>query len=90
MNIKKIELLNSEGPILRVIKRDFDFEIIDQHNVLIDILTKTEIQEFIHGDRVIVDSKDKKFIYSSFPGSMKPDLKKLDEFIGINTIGKIY
>ena len=75
MNIKKIELLNSEGPILRAIKRDFDFEIIDQHNVLIDILTKTEIQEFIHGDRVIVDSKDKKFIYkcpeSFFPGSFR-------------------
>ena len=38
----------------------------------------------------LIDSEGRDFKYSEYPGSMKPNLKKLDEFIGVNTNGKIY
>lgn len=89
--MRNIELLNSEGPILRAIKISRKrYDIIDQYNYLVDILTEEQMQEFIHEDRVIIDSKNRKFKYSLFPGSMKPDLKLLDQFIGIDTTGKTY
>lgn len=89
--MNKIELLNSEGTILLAVKHSSDtFDIIDEYNILIRVLTAKEIQEFIHGESEIFNSKNKRFIYSSFPGSMKPDLKLLDAFIGIDTSNKVY
>jgi hypothetical protein len=38
----------------------------------------------------VTDSKGREWKYSEHPGSMKPDLKRLDEFIGIDTNGKSY
>ena len=90
MALNKIELLNSEGPILTAIKVNDLFEIIDQYNHCIAILNKKQMQSFVHEEIQLVDSKQRKFIYSSYPGSMKPDLKKLDEFIGIDTQGRVY
>lgn len=89
--MNKIELLNSEGTILSAVKHNSDkFDIIDQYNILVGELNAKEIQEFIHGNSEIIDSKNKSFKYSSFPGTMKPDLKLLDEFIGIDTSNKVY
>jgi hypothetical protein len=56
----------------------------------IAILAEKDMQNFVHGDMVLVDTKNNRYRYSEFPGSMKPDLKKLDEFIGIDTTGKTY
>jgi hypothetical protein len=53
-------------------------------------LSESEMQDFIHGDMRLIDSEGRDFKYSEYPGSMKPNLKKLDEFIGVNTNGKIY
>jgi hypothetical protein len=47
------------------------------------------MKEFIHGD-LELHGQLKSYKYSEFPGSMKPDLRSLDEFIGIDTTGKIY
>lgn len=89
--MQTIELLNSEGPILKAIKfSPSRYDVIDQYNCLVDVLTAEEMQEFVHGDRVIIDSQNKTFKYVEFPGSMKPDLKQLDEFIGIDTTGMAY
>jgi len=90
MPVDKIELLNSEGPILTVVKKDKYFEIIDQYQKSIAIYTEKQIIGFVHGDLIIIDSRNRSFVYSRFPGSMKPDLKRLDEFIGIDTRGKKY
>ena len=85
----KLELLNSEGPILVAELKGEEYHISNTRKELIVILMKKQIQEFVHGNFVIKD-KQKEFKYSTFPGSMKPDLRKLDEFIGIDTDGKAY
>ena len=87
---KSMELLNSEGPILTAVLKDHGYEIIDQYKKTVGVLSVMEIQNFVHGGLIITDSKGEAINYSKYPGSMKPDLKKLDEFIGINTIGKTY
>jgi hypothetical protein len=88
--MKKIELLNAEGCILSAEKVDKCYLIKDQWKNKITILSEKQIQEFVHGDLEITDSKNRVFKYSELPGSMKPDLKELDEFIGIPTEGKTY
>ena len=89
MKKEGIELLNSEGPIL-VAEKIVTYRIVDQFKEVIAHLSESEMQDFIHGDMRLIDSEGRDFKYSEYPGSMKPNLKKLDEFIGINTNGKIY
>lgn len=84
-----MELLNSEGPIL-VTEKIVTYRIVDQFKEVIAHLSESEMQDFIHGGMRLIDSEGRDFKYSEYPGSMKPNLKKLDEFIGINTNGKIY
>lgn len=84
-----MELLNSEGPIL-VAEKIVTYRIVDQFKEVIAHLSESEMQDFIHGDMGLIDSEGRDFKYPEYPGSMKPDLKNLDEFIGINTNGKIY
>lgn len=88
--MQKIELLNSEGAILTAVKNTFTYDIVDQWGVCIDIVSESQLQNFVHGDYMVTDSKGREWKYSEQPGSMKPDLKKLDEFIGIDTTGKSY
>jgi hypothetical protein len=91
IKMDQIELINSEGPILIAQKRgENGFTIIDKHKKSIAVLSKEEIYDFVHGNMVIGDSKGDTWKYSELPGSMKPNLKKLDEFIGIDTTGKSY
>jgi len=89
--MNEIELLNSEGPIL-VLKRENEneFVIYDKEDTICEILTKQGITDFIHGRIEVQDSFGTNWIYTRVPGSMKPNLKELDEFIGIDTTGKIY
>jgi hypothetical protein len=89
MRKERMELLNSEGPIL-VAEKIVTYMIVDQFKETIAKLSESEMQDFIHGDMRLIDSEGRDFKYSEYPGSMKPNLKKLDEFIGINTNGKIY
>jgi hypothetical protein len=89
MKKERMELLNSEGPIL-VTEKIVTYKIVDQFKEVIAHLSESEMQEFIHGDISLVDSEGRDFKYSEYPGSMKPNLKKLDEFIGIDTNGKTY
>jgi hypothetical protein len=89
MRKERMELLNSEGPIL-VTEKIVTYRIVDQFKEVIAHLSESEMQDFIHGDTRLIDSEGRDFKYSEYPGSMKPNLKKLDEFIGINTNGKIY
>lgn len=87
-----MELLNSEGCILKATKTGAGkFLITDQFKDLVRIISPEEMKAFVHSGYCIVDTRDGKvWDYSKFPGSMKPDLQKLDEFIGIDTSNKIY
>ena len=85
-----MDILNSEGPILTAKYTIDGFVIYDITDDIVDILSVKDMQDFIHGKRTIKDDNNKMYDYGTYPGSMKPDLKSLDEFIGINTNGKSY
>jgi hypothetical protein len=85
--IPSIELLNSEGPILKAYKIRKGYAIIDEHKEPIEILNREQMIDFIYDRMSLTDSKGRVFLYGKFPGSMKPDLRKLAEFVGLNTEG---
>jgi len=101
-NKDTIDLLNSEGPLLIATKiyrtehnghgfiSQYVYKINDRYNKILAFFTADEIYEFTRGKRMLTDSKGKILDYGKEPGSMKPDLKELDEFIGIDTAGKTY
>lgn len=89
-NIHSIELLNSEGPILKAYKIGKEFVIQDEHGSLIGILNKDKMIDFIYDKMSLIDSENRLFSYGKFPGSMKPDLRKLAEFVGLDTEGMTF
>jgi hypothetical protein len=89
-NIPSIELLNSEGPILKAYKISKGFVIQDEHGELIEVLKKDEMIDFIYDKMSLIDSKNRLFTYGKFPGSMKPDLRKLAEFVGLDIEGMTF
>lgn len=101
-NKNTLVLLNSEGPILTAIKSYITeytghgmktqdgFIIKDQFGKQVAFLSEKEIFDFTRGKLEILDSKSRIWKYTSQPGSMKPDLKKLYEFIGVDTTNKTY
>ncbi len=90
VGLPKIVLLNSEGNILTAYKQKDKYLIMDQYYEIFKSLDSDEIFKFTRGDIDLVNSRDEVFNYMRFPGSMKPDLKKLDEFIGVDTTGFSY
>jgi hypothetical protein len=87
---KSIELLNSEGCILKAFKTQEGFMMLDEHRELIGILSDKQIFKYTRGDLDLIDSEGRNLNYSQYPGSMKPNLEKLDEFIGVDTSGMTY
>ena len=84
-------LLNSEGPILTALRAEAnEYVVYDTDDSIVAVLTLDEIQEFVHGTMILVDSFGKEWRYAEQPGSMKPDLRELDMFIGIDTTDKVY
>ena len=90
ISMPNVVLLNSEGDILKAFKTEQGFIILDEHRETIATLNEEEIFDFTRGNLELTDSKGKIFNYMEFPNSMKPNLKMLDEFIGLNTDGLIY
>ncbi len=90
IGIPSVVLLNSEGDILKAFRTEQGFVILDEHRETIATLTKKEIYNFTRGVLELTDSKGKIFNYMEFSGSMKPDLRMLDEFIGVDTSGLTY
>ncbi len=88
--LPKMVLLNSEGNILTAYKKDGEFLIMDEFYEIVDMLTSEEIFKFTRGNLEIKDLTDREFNYMVLPGSMKPNLKELDEFIGVDTRGLTY
>jgi len=85
--LPSVVLLNSEGDILKAFKTEKGFMIMDEYKEIIATLNKDELYEFTRGLLTITNSKDEVFNYAEMAGTMKPDLKMLDEFIGIDTSG---
>jgi hypothetical protein len=79
--IYSIELLNSEGPILKAYKIGKEFVIQDEHKKLIGILNKDKMLDFLYDKMSLIDSKNRLFTYGEFPGSMKSSEESLREFL---------
>lgn len=85
-----ITLLNSEGPVLTALKADADeFVIYDKEDSIVDILDADKMFAFTRGE-LILNGPLQDYHYTRYPGSMKPNLKELDEFIGVDTTDKTY
>jgi hypothetical protein len=89
-SLPSVVLLNSEGDILKAFKTDKGFMVMDEYKEIIATLTKDELFDFTRGKLELINSKNEEFNYSLFSGTMKPNLKMLDEFIGIDTNGFSY
>jgi len=79
----KLELLNSEGPILTVVKINEDntvYKLIDQYKKE-SIISKQDLLDFIDGKISITDSKNKTWHYPSESDGMKQSLHKINEFL---------
>jgi hypothetical protein len=87
---KSIELLNSEGCLLKAFKTQDGYIMLDEHRELIGILSDKQMFNYTRGELDIVDSEGRDLNYMKYPGSMKPNLKELDEFMGIDTNGFSY
>lgn len=88
--LPSVVLLNSEGDILKAFKTQKGFVIMDQFKEIIATLNQDELFDFTRGNLTLTNSKGEVFNYTEKAGSMKPDLKMLDEFIGIDTSGFTY
>jgi hypothetical protein len=79
---RSIDLLNSEGPILKLIKSNNGFTVIDEWKVKIATLTRDEIIQFIEGNLAIIDSHDQYWEYPNISTGMKLNIPDILEFIG--------
>lgn len=78
----QIELLNSEGPILKAKKSDIDGYILyDSEDSIIDVLSHNEFIDFIYNDKPVIGTDGKEIIYSSYPKDMKPSGEEIEVFI---------
>ena len=78
----KIELLNSEGPILTAVKDVIcNISIYDKHKKLVEVLNISGFNMFINGGRSIIDSDGKEWVYTEQSEGMKPSIKKIKEFL---------
>lgn len=83
--LPSVVLLNSEGDILKAFKTEQGFMIMDEYKEIIATLNADEMFEFTRGGLTLINSKNEYFNYTNFEGTMKPNLKMLDEFIGLDT-----
>ena len=53
---KEIELLNYEGPVLKLVVQDDDFVIYDEWDGIVDILNQSKFLRFLDGEITLTDS----------------------------------
>jgi len=81
-NSPKIELLNSEGPILVAYKApDNRFYIFDQWKSFVAVFEKDLMEDFVLGNESILDSKGTLWSYHNISDNMKPSQQELLDFI---------
>lgn len=78
---KKIELLNSEGPILTAFDTEDGYVLYDKEDSIVDILTHEEMKNFISGELTVYYTDGKSMVYPSYSKDMRADDKRLKEFL---------
>jgi hypothetical protein len=84
---EEIELLNSEGVILKAKKTDLDeYVLYDGEDTIVDILSTSQFIDFIYNNIPLTGTDGKEIYYSSYPREMKPEKEDLEIFIkGLQT-----
>lgn len=78
--MKKIEILNYEGPILSAqYKSKGRARIFDQWGVQVDLINKQEMIRFLNGEFSIVDSKKREWNYRDADNDAKTHADKILE-----------
>ena len=80
--IYKMDLVNSEGPLLKLIKSKKSFIVVDQWDVNLNVFDRDEVMKFIDGKITIVDSKGRKWNFPKVSQNMRATTEKIHEFIG--------
>jgi hypothetical protein len=85
-SVRKLSLLNYEGDVLKVHYNDkFNkFLMIDEHGVTIEILSRKLFEQFLNGQKTLINSKGIRFNYSEEHKDAKPSQEKLQEFLDKN------
>lgn len=78
---KKLELLNSEGPILTAFDTEDGYVLYDKEDSIVDILTHEEMKNFISGELTVYYTDGKAMVYPSYSKDMRADDKRLKEFL---------
>jgi hypothetical protein len=79
---KKIELLNSEGPILKAKKTDADeYVLYDKEDTIVDILSTSQFTDFVYNNAPLTGTDGKQIYYDSYSLDMKPEKEDLEIFI---------
>ncbi len=82
-NYPKIELLNSEGPILMLKRTPDAFLMYDEWKFLIGKFSVESLDKFLTGKSTITDSNNRVWNYKEQSEGMKQTPGKLEEFIKI-------
>jgi hypothetical protein len=81
-SIYSIDLVNSEGPLLRMIKSRKSFILVDQWKFQMATLTKDEVMQFFNGELEFKDSQGRNWNFPSVSDSMRTPMPKILSFIG--------
>ena len=83
----EIELLNSEGPILKAKKTDSDeYVLYDKEDTIVDILSTRQFTDFVYNNVPLTGTDGKEIYYDSYPKDTKPEKEDLEIFIkGVQT-----
>ena len=79
----KIELLNSEGPILTLKRTRDSFLMYDEWKFLVGKFSVETLDKFISGKSTITDSMNRVWNYAEQSIHMRQDPEKLEEFISV-------
>ncbi len=79
----KIELLNSEGPILILKRTPNAFLIYDEWKILVGKFSVESLDKFLTGKSTITDSNNRVWNYKEQSEGMKQFPEKLEEFISV-------
>jgi hypothetical protein len=79
--IYQIDLVNSEGPLLKLIKSKKSFIVVDEWKVQLATLSKEEVIDFIDGNFNLTDSHGRVWNYPKVSSGMRQKTEKILDFI---------
>jgi hypothetical protein len=80
MKTNKIELLNSEGPILISKKRVYH-ELRFNQSGEVKLIDEISLKKFLNGELSITTSDGKVWNYNEYSSGMKPSQKNINEYL---------